>query len=48
MNESKKLKTEVKNLKIQNNKLLARLEKLEKLTLSLKIDPHTKVISLAK
>ena len=48
LNESKKLKTEVKNLKIQNNQLLARLEKLEKLTLSLKLNPHTKVMSLAK
>ena len=48
VNESKKLKTEVKNLKIQNNQLLARLEKLEKLTLSLKLNPDKKVISLAK
>ena len=32
----------------QNQKLLARLENLEKLTLALKINPDTKVISLAK
>ena len=39
-----------KNVQIisQNQKLLARLEKLEKLTLALKLNPDTEVISLAK
>ena len=37
-NESKKLKTEVKDLKIQNDQLLARLENLEKLTLALRFE----------
>lgn len=32
----------------QNQKLLARLENLEKLTLALKLNPDTEVISLAK
>ena len=48
LNESKKLKTEVKDLKIQNDQLLARLEKLEKLTLALKLNPDTELISLTK
>ena len=48
LNESKKLKTEVKDLKMQNDQLLARLEKLEKLTLALKLNPDSEVISLAK
>ena len=48
LNESKKLKTEVKDLKIQNDQLLARLENLEKLTLALKLNPDIEVISLAK
>ena len=48
MNESKKLKTEVKDLKIQNDQLLARLENLEKLTLALKLNPDTELISLTK
>ena len=47
-NESRKLKTEVKDLKMQNDQLLARLEKLEKLTLALKLNPDSEVISLAK
>ena len=39
-----------KNVQIisQNQKLLARLEKLEKLTLALKLNPDSEVISLAK
>ena len=48
LNESKKLKTEVKDLKIQNDQLLARLENLEKLTLALKLNPGTELISLTK
>ena len=48
LNESKKLKTEVKDLKIQNDQLLARLENLEKLTLALKLNPDTEFISLTK
>ena len=48
LNESKKLKTEVKDLKIQNDQLLARLENLEKLTLALKLNPATELISLTK
>ena len=48
LNESKKLKNEVKDLKIQNDQLLARLEKLEKLTLALKLNPDTELISLTK
>ena len=48
LNESKKLKTEVKDLKIQNDQLLARLENLEKLTLALKLNPDTELISLTK
>ena len=47
LNESKKLKNEVKDLKKQNDQLLARLEKLEKLTLALKLNPDSEVISLA-
>ena len=47
-NESRKLKTEVKDLKMQNDQLLARLEKLERLTLALKLNPDSEVISLAK
>ena len=48
LNESKELKTEVKDLKIQNDQLLARLENLEKLTLALKLNPDTELISLTK
>ena len=48
LNESKKLKTEVKDLKMQNDQLLARLENLEKLTLALKLNPGTELISLTK
>ena len=48
LNESKKLKNEVKDLKIQNDQLLARLENLEKLTLALKLNPDTEFISLTK
>jgi len=48
LNESKNLKTEVKDLKMQNDELLARLEKLEKLTLTLKLTPDSEVISLSK
>ena len=48
LSKSKELETEVKNLKIQNNQLLARLEKLENLTLSLKLNPDKKVMSLSK
>ena len=33
---------------MQNDQLLERLEKLEKLTLALKLNPDTEVISLAK
>ena len=48
LNESEKLKNEVKDLKIQNDQLLARLENLEKLTLALKLNPDTELISLTK
>ena len=48
LNESKNLKIEDKDLKMQNDELLARLEKLEKLTLTLKLTPDSEVISLSK
>ena len=48
LDEKKNLKKEVKDLKMQNDKLLARLEKLEKIALSLKLNLDSEVISLAK
>ena len=48
LNESKNLKTEVKDLKMKNDELLARLEKLEKLTLALKLTPDSEMISSSK
>ena len=46
--DNKNLKEKNDQIISQNQKLLARLENLEKLTLALNLTPDTEVISLAK